>query len=235
MVGFDLTERDKQGWIDPETGYTEWEASRIARRVQDFEQVDLEAENNWDLRLTESEERVARALLCKVNDKTKLLAVGVGTKVPAKDWGVENWRTLLARISAEFPDWTAVFYGSAEEEHLSSECARQWRGPSINACGIASPRESAAVLRQCRLFVGHDSGPMHLAACVGTPCVAIFSARNLPRQWFPRGESNAVIYHRTDCAGCGLEKCIVEGKKCLRSITVDEVMAYVRKTMSETA
>jgi ADP-heptose:LPS heptosyltransferase len=74
---------------------------------------------------------------------------------------------------------------------------------------------SAAILEQCRFFVGHDSGPMHLASCVGIPCVAIFAARSKPRQWFPRGNKNRILYHHTDCAGCGLDVCIDQKKKCI--------------------
>ena len=69
---------------------------------------------------------------------------------------------------------------------------------------------------------------MHLAAAVQTPCVAIFAARNRPRVWFPYGKRHRVLYHRTDCWGCGLETCIIEEKKCLTSITVDEVITEVR-------
>ena len=70
---------------------------------------------------------------------------------------------------------------------------------------------------------------MHLAAAVGTPCVAIFAARNIPRVWFPYGEQHRVVYHEVDCMGCGLETCIVEGKKCILSITVAEVMVAVER------
>jgi len=68
---------------------------------------------------------------------------------------------------------------------------------------------------------------MHLAAAVGTPVVAIFAARNIPRQWFPFGSKHRVVYHRVDCWGCGLETCLEQKKKCLMSITVDEVMGVV--------
>ena len=229
LIGFDLNSRDVQGWCDPETGETEWEASRVARRVEELEQVNLEKSENWDLLLNASENANAAHLLSGVSDKTKLLAVSIGTKVPAKDWGPENWRCLLTKMFAEFPDWTALFCGSGEEESLSEECARSWGGASINVCGKTSPRETAALLKQCRFFVGHDSGPMHLASCVDTPCVAVFSARSLPRQWFPRGHLNRVIYRRTDCAGCSLADCIVEKKRCLMSITPDEVLREVRE------
>jgi ADP-heptose:LPS heptosyltransferase len=72
---------------------------------------------------------------------------------------------------------------------------------------------------------------MHIAAIVQTPLVAIFSARNLPGIWYPQGEQHCVIYHKVDCAGCGLEKCVVQKKKCITSITVDEVLEAVRNLL----
>jgi ADP-heptose:LPS heptosyltransferase len=77
------------------------------------------------------------------------------------------------------------------------------------------------------MFVGHDSGPMHLAAAVGIPLVAIYSARALPRMWYPRGHKYQIIRHKTDCEDCKLEICIEQKKKCILSITVDEVMQAV--------
>lgn len=234
LIGFDLNARDAQGWCDPETGETEWEAARIARRVRCLERIDLHKEENWDLGLTAAEERSAAGWLQDAGDKAKTIAFSLGTKVPAKDWGLDNWRNLISTMSTRFPGWTAVYLGSAEEEAMSSECARLWRGKTVNTCGKTSPRESAAVLKRCRIFVGHDSGPMHLAACVGTPCVAIFSARTLPKQWFPRGSANRIIYHRTECAGCGLHTCVAEGKRCILTVTVDEVAAAVTEVLTAT-
>ena len=116
-----------------------------------------------------------------------------------------------------------MFLGSAEEGEQSETCSSSWGQMGLNLCGKSSPRVSAAVLAKCKLFIGHDSGPMHLAACVSTPCVAIFSARNLPQQWFPRGNKNVILYNRTECAGCDLEVCTIEKKKCLISISVKQV------------
>ncbi len=64
---------------------------------------------------------------------------------------------------------------------------------------------------------------------VQTPWSPIFSARNIPRRGFPHGPiQHQVIYHDVDCAGCGLETCIAQKKKCLTSVTVDEVLACVK-------
>jgi heptosyltransferase III len=159
----------------------------------------------------------------------------VGTKVQSKDWGRENWRTLLRGVAEMYPEHALAMTGAPEESESSAFAAEGWRdgggGAAVNLCGRLSPRESAAVFARARIFVGHDSGPMHLAAAVQTPCVAIFAARNKPRMWFPYGRQHRVVYHKTECWGCGLETCVVEKKRCITSITVDEVLAEIRAVL----
>ncbi|RYF65753.1 MAG: glycosyltransferase family 9 protein, partial [Cytophagaceae bacterium] len=131
----------------------------------------------------------------------------------SKDWGETNWLQLIERLGKILTGWQLVLIGAPEESDFADLCLLAWLGEGVNLCGKCSPRVSAAVLKKAKLFVGHDSGPMHLAACVETPCVAIFSGRNLPMQWYPYGNSNTIIYHPTDCAGCDLDICIENKKK----------------------
>jgi ADP-heptose:LPS heptosyltransferase len=56
-----------------------------------------------------------------------------------------------------------------------------------------TPRESAAALAGACLFVGHDSGPMHLAAAMGVRCIGLFGNENLPAKWHPWGEHHLVL------------------------------------------
>jgi ADP-heptose:LPS heptosyltransferase len=132
-----------------------------------------------------------------------------------------------------FPDCGVVFVGAMDEFDRSERVAEGWTGPKLNLCGRLTPRQSAVILREAVFFIGHDSGPMHLAAAVGTACVAIFSARNKPNVWFPYGHQHRVIYHRTDCYGCGLEVCERFRKKCIASITVREVLQAIEHLSSE--
>ena len=138
-------------------------------------------------------------------------------------------------MAALYPGHALTLSGSPPESEASEFAAEGWReaggGPVINLCGVLTPRESAAAFAHARIFIGHDSGPMHLAAAVQIPCVAIFAARNKPRVWFPYGKQHRVVYHQTDCWGCGLETCIVERKKCITSITVEEVLTEVRAVL----
>jgi len=239
-------------------GHLEPEAARLARCIGGLVAVGdiadpgrLNEPASWDLHLSAGEVIAADSAILAVlpnwapagsvwdrdeRYKEAAIAVSVGTKVQAKDWGRDNWRDLLGKIAAEFPERVLLLLGASEESDASEFAAEGWRanggGPVVNLCGRLTPRESAAAIARARLFVGHDSGPMHLAAAVGTPVVAIFAARNIPRQWFPFGKQHRVVYHRVECWGCGLETCIEQQKKCLMSITVDEVVQVVRSQLS---
>jgi heptosyltransferase-3 len=234
LIGVPLTEDMQQNRWDEAGQAFEPEGSRITRNLAELGDADLESPASWDLHLTAAEHTRAAEVLTPTAGRP-ILAVSVGTKVQSKDWGRDNWRTLLAKLAAIYPDAALALCGAPEESEASEFAAAGWReassSPVINLCGLLTPRESAAVFARARLFIGHDSGPMHLAAAVQTPCVAIFAARNKPRVWFPYGRQHRVIYHRTDCWGCGLETCIVERKRCLTSITVDEVVTEVRATL----
>jgi ADP-heptose:LPS heptosyltransferase len=210
------------------------EGARLARNLAELGGAHLDAPASWDLLLTDQENIRAKEVLVATAGRP-LIAVSVGTKVQSKDWGRDNWQALLNRLAKQYPGHALALCGAAEESAASEFAADGWRqnssAPVINLCGLLTPRESAAVFAQARLFVGHDSGPMHLAAAVQTPCVAIFAARNKPRVWFPYGKQHRVLYHQTECWGCGLETCIIERKKCLTSITVEEVVAEVRHVL----
>ena len=230
QIGIPFTSEMQQNLVIGPGEALEPEASRLLRNIAPLGAADLDDPATWDLHLTQAEH--ARAAEALAGTDLPLIAVSVGTKVQAKDWGRENWRALLYRLASEYPGHALALAGAPEESDASDYAALNWTrlsgGHVSNLCGKLTPRESAAVFARARIFIGHDSGPMHLAAAVQTPCVAIFAARNIPRVWFPYGRQHRVLYHPVDCAGCELETCIVQRKKCLTSITVDEVLIAVR-------
>lgn len=230
QIGVPVTEEMQSNLpIEPD-GFLEPEASRLARNIRELGEAHLEDAASWDLHLTDAEHARAAEVLSAIGG-APLIAVSVGTKVQAKDWGRENWRGLLDRVAASYGGHALALCGAPEEADASDFAAAGWHARSgaavVNLCGRLTPRESAAVFAQARIFLGHDSGPMHLAAAVQTPCVVIFAARNIPRVWFPHGRQHRVVYHHVECAGCELETCIVQRKKCLTSISIDEVLAEV--------
>jgi heptosyltransferase III len=234
LVGVPLTEDMQQNRWEAADGALEPEGARLVRNLAELGDSRIDAPESWDLHLTEAECASAAEALTAVAG-LPLVAVSVGTKVQSKDWGRENWRALLGRIAGAYAGHGLALCGAPEESEASEFAAEGWRqaggGPVVNLCGLLTPRQSAAAFARARVFIGHDSGPMHLAAAVQTPCVAIFAARNKPRVWFPYGQQHRVIYHQTECWGCGLETCVVERKRCLTSITVEEVLGEVRAVL----
>jgi heptosyltransferase-3 len=232
IIGIPLTEEMQQNRVNSADETLEFESERLARTISVLGDGRLSDPASWSLHLTAAEHARATEVL-KSAEGHALIAVSIGTKLQANEWGRENWRDLLSQLALLYPRHALALTGAASDIEASAFIAEGWRhastsGPALNLCGLLTPRESAAVLSRADVFLGHDSGPMHLAAAVQTPCVGIFSARGKPRVWFPYGHRHRVLYHRVDCWGCNLEICIVEKKKCISSITVDEVIAQLR-------
>ena len=208
--------------FDPATGLHESEASRLARSIRTLGAVNLSDAANWDLQLSDVESQKAHNFLAPHQGRS-IICCGPGTKMQCKDWGAERWAKLLKRLSRQLPDHLLLMVGSAQEFDECEQIAASWQGEKVNLCGQFSPREVVPLLAASRVYLGTDSGQMHLAACVGTPCACVFAARNLPGIWFPPGDRNRILYHKTDCYNCLLATCIDQGKKCIYSITVDEM------------
>jgi ADP-heptose:LPS heptosyltransferase len=211
----------------------EWEAERIFRRLAPLGAASVADAALWDLRLTPAEQAGAERLLNQHAIATPFLALAAGTKVPAKDWGEARWAEVVKQLAPAHADLPLVLLGSHEERARNDRLAQMWPGPVANLAGECSPRVSAAVLTRARLFAGVDSGPMHLAGCVGVPCVIVFSARSLPGQWHPRPGPHTILYRRPSCFGCALDECTAHGLKCLTSISVEEVVAALRAQLAQ--
>jgi heptosyltransferase III len=182
--------RDLRECRPPEPGSHLWEseAHRLARCIPHLT-TDVACEQDWTLCLSDRELSTALQLL---RPNTKCLGLAPGARHAAKDWGIENWQTVLAGIAN--PALTLVLIGAATDRDRSDRMATGWPGPVINLCGETSPRMSAAVIKHLDLLVCHDGGPMHLAAAIGTRCVAVFGNVNPPGQWFPFGADHKVFH-----------------------------------------
>jgi len=195
------------------------EAQRILHRLA-LDGVDC-SETKFDL-LLGSKEKLAVDRWSTAHSaviKTEfLIAFAPGSKMQAKRWPLDRFADLGERILSRFRV-TPVVVGGDEDRELGNELLSRWKC-GLNAAGVFSVRESAELLRRCRLYIGNDTGAMHLAAAVQTHCLAIFSARDIPFKWHPFGEGHIVLRKPVDCQGCKLTMC--SHQTCLQLITVDE-------------
>jgi ADP-heptose:LPS heptosyltransferase len=205
--------------LDAGSGLIEYEAERLTRCLASLGPIDLSDRRAWDLQLTAEEVRVASEFLTSLGDR-EFLVVNVGGELATKDWGNENWVPLLRELGERLPRLGLVFLGSADEARRSEELGRNWKAPVLNGCGKLTPRESAAVLDRALMFLGHDSGPMHLAASRGIRCVALFGSNSLPRIWHPYGVGHEVIHDTSGIEGISQQR------------VLDAVCRVVRRTFS---
>lgn len=215
IIGAPLARDLRHVRIDQTTGTTEREAERLARCLAPLGNIDVRDPALWNLQLLPEEKDAANEFLFSLRGAS-FVAVNVGGKVHRKDWGDAHWTELMRLMAPEYADFALVLFGSEDEFDRCGRLAADWPGHTLNLCGKLTPRESAAVMQRATLFVGHDSGPMHLAAAVGVPCVAMFGNFNPPKRWHPFGAEHRIIH---DMRG-------------VHSISPPEVYAEVRSVIA---
>jgi asparagine synthase (glutamine-hydrolysing) len=149
------------------------------------------------------------------------IGFGPGSKMPAKQWPLDRFMEVGQRLIEKFDVWPVVF-GGVEDADPAARLIKAW-GRGHNAAGRLSVRAAALALKRCLLYIGNDTGTMHLAAAVNTRCVAIFSAREWPGRWYPYGPGHRVFRSQIPCEGCGLVECVERKNECLRLISAATV------------
>ena len=132
------------------TGEFEFEGARLLRCLRGLGDTDIDAPGAFDLGLEEPERVAARAALGPLPPSSPVLMFSVGARVDVKDWGDDNWTTLLQRLGPRLHGWSLVALGAGVEHERSARLLAAWPGPSLNLCGVLSVRESGAVLERGR-------------------------------------------------------------------------------------
>lgn len=117
---------------------------------------------------------------------------------------------------------------TAEEMDFTKQVSRKADSPAINLGGRLSLRQLVALIANALLYVGVDSGPMHIAAALKIPVVAIFGPQE-PRRWGPWGEGHMVVQKPWECVPCRKKGCDDKGTTslCLEKLTVEEVIPAI--------
>ncbi|MCS4136408.1 glycosyltransferase family 9 protein [Salinibacter ruber] len=188
-------------------------------------------EERIDLNLSEEESKEGAHLVReKGGDVTNsLVCIGVGTKQHAKQWPLDRFERVGEYIIRE-AGATPIIIGGEGDREAGQKMIDRW-GTGYCFAGDLSVRQSAAVLSHCDLYVGNDTGVMHLAAAEGVRCVALFSAKDWPGRWYPLGEDHIILRKWVSCEGCQLERCPIE-RECMRRISAEEVTEAVAEALS---
>jgi lipopolysaccharide heptosyltransferase II len=158
-----------------------------------------------------------------------------GSRSAFRMWPAENFAQVCDRVQDELGAQVFVIAGPGEQEAVARiKAAAKSHVVTINAA-LGLP-QFAALAAQFDLMLCHDSGPMHVAAAVGTPVVALFGSQN-PVPFAPVGTGHTLLQPALPCTACVAADQCVPGDSyrnfCVRNITVDRVVAAVREKLAD--
>jgi ADP-heptose:LPS heptosyltransferase len=154
-------------------------------------------------------------------ERVPLVAIAPGAKRPANRWPIERYVKVGQALSRQ--GFRLLLVGGAGDEPSCAWIASQIGTNTLNLAGRTSMLESCEALRRCGFVVCNDSGVQHMAAAVGTPCVSIFSAREMRGKWHPYGVRHIVLREDVPCRACYLDECPRENF-CIRLVQVADVL-----------
>lgn len=160
------------------------------------------------------------------------IVIHPGAGYPSKRWPAANFVDLAQRIQDKrlgFP----IFIGSAEEKNLLDSCQNQLKDGFLDLTGKTTFEELLGLLERVDLFIGNDSGPAHLAACLGCRLVIVFSGTNDFRRWAPWSSTLRVVNHSVPCSPCEEKVCPLERHFCMEDISVDAVFRATEEMLRD--
>ena len=186
----------RAGWID---------------RLQDDEHISL--------RIPEAEKHWALQMLVEAGARPRALRVAVGAGASygsAKCWPPDRFAHALNDFLRQV-DADLILFGTPQELPVSAAIARDLRRPPIDLTGKTTVAELPALLSQCHMFLGNDSGAMHVAAAAGLPVVAVFGPTD-PLSTAPVTPRVAIVQQKPYCSPCFLRRCPTD-HRCMLAVT----------------
>jgi heptosyltransferase II len=189
----------------------------------------LPGESFVTLDVSEEHRRQAEETLSSAGARQNVarIAIGAGASYgSAKCWPPDRFADFVNRFRLH-TDADIILFGTAAEQKVSEAIAGGIKGPSISLVGKTVIADLPALLSQCQMFVGNDSGAMHVAAAVGLPVVAIFGPTD-PHGTAPITPRCTVVQEKPYCSPCFLRRCPID-HRCMTSVRPEAVEAAARR------
>ena len=179
--------------------------------------------------VTAEEAERARSRLAALGAAAPRVTVHPGGHYPSQRWSPECYADLVTLLTGHSAAACIVLSGPGEEPEVHRICAST---PDALSTGPLTVRELMAVLAVCDLFVGNNSGPLHIAGALGVPTVSVMGPTD-PERFSPRGIDDRVVRHDLPCSPCDRGRCWHH--TCLRGIEPVEVDRAAREALCRPA
>jgi hypothetical protein len=177
------------------------------------------------LALSDEDRRKAWDVLPDIEDGSSFIAVGIGAADPKRRWSLAGFAEVGRALRRDFGA-RLVIVGGPSDVDAQETLLREWGAEAIGLAGRLTLRQSAAVLERCRLYIGCDSAPMHLAAAAGAACVEISCHplggdpmhNNAPERFAPWRVAHEVLRPPAAVAPCS-SSCAASAPHCILMVT----------------
>jgi len=165
----------------------------------------------------------------KLTDK-RLVCINPGTLRANKLWQNHKWAELSDKLIEKY-NACILFTGSSNEKQMVNDIVNHIKNKSkaVNLAGKTSLLQLAALIKKCKLFIGADTGSLHIAKAVETPLIGLYGPTS-PFIWGYNEPKSRSVYKKLDCSFCNQGECVRKKEKglCMRSIKVEDVVKEVK-------
>ena len=155
-----------------------------------------------------------------------LIMVHPGSPISLKRWRTERFAAVADWLIKQ-KNAHVLFVGTRNEMHIISAVQKHMREKSINLAGQTTLSQLAELLKHCHLFLGNDSGPMHVAAAVGTQTIGLYGPGN-PARFGPIGSNCHTVRRQLYCPPCMGTVCKFGGEGCMKDIRTEDIIQTIQ-------
>jgi ADP-heptose:LPS heptosyltransferase len=169
--------------------------------------------------------------LIPMHDHKSLIAIHAASNWQSKTWVPERWASVIDTLVLRY-DAAVIFVGTAGEREYIDGIRALMRTTAVSAAGRTSLAQLGALLSQCHLFIGTDSGPRHIAAGTGRPQVTLMSSQDYPSRWDFRRPRETILRTDPTCSPCFQSFC--SHRRCMVEISEQMVLDACHEMLTST-
>ena len=184
---------------------------------------------NGQIPIYDTDEEHVDYLLGEIGNNSTLVAVNPMAKWESKLWELHRFASLVDTIKEELGAGV-VFTGSEGDKAAIEDIRSRMKTRALDLAGKTTLRELAYLYQKCAAVICTDTGPMHVAAAMGSPVVLALFGPTSPLRTGPYGAKHRVIRAGLECSPCFKKRC--DDMSCMKKITVEMVFGAVREVLS---
>jgi lipopolysaccharide heptosyltransferase II len=183
---------------------------------------------SFRLRTEDTQAAIAKLRQAGIDPERRWVVVHPGASAASRRYPPEHFATVV-ELLADVPHLQLVFTGDDNEGELIDSIRHQGGQPTASLAGQLGLGELAAVIARADLLIANNTGPVHIAAALGTPVVDIYALTN--PQHAPWRVPNRVLYHDVPCRFCYRSVCPQAHHACLRLLDPQRVARAARELL----